>query len=371
MQRRFVVILVLLGFSFTACQPAKNQGLASVVQSAPYITPGPLNKTAAFWDLGISVKYPENWVDPQYIAGQMTLAQSLQAAHGKSATEPVIALSIRNNSQLRLSKDASLQDIAAALTAGPGVTFTDKRSTTFAGLDAASINLTDATNQLYGSVLAFRLPDGRLGSLISVAPFDQWAEFAPTLDKMLISAGLLKPADFKLPAPGGSTGVFPAGGIAFSLPQGWVSKQVGTDANTATIYRNSADTDYLDNSGFVNGPQLVIIGRTLAPSQTVRDALTTMITKMPGDQIGDVKVGDQSGTQILSVDPQTGQGIIFVGVASQDKRVLMVFRWTAPGILAQATRPMFDSILSSVRFGPITTSFSLQPAPVGTQSATP
>ena len=83
---------------------------------------------------------------------------------------------------------------------------------------------------------------------------------------------------------------------------------------------------------------------------------------------GEVKVGDQTGTQIFSTDAQTGQIVVFVGVTSQDKHVLMVFRWTAPGLLKEATRPVFDSILGSVRFGPITSSQPLPAAPIAKPS---
>ena len=368
MRRHSIVGLVLFALAFTACQPAQYQGLAGATQNAPNITPGPLTNKVQYWDLGLSIKYPSNWEQPQFLASQMTLAQSMQAAQGRSVTEPVVALSTRNDSQLGLSKDATLQDIAAAISTGPGVTLSNQRTTSLAGLDAAFLDLKDDTNKLYGAVFAFRLPDGRLGSLISVAPFSEWADFAPTLDAMQQSVTLLKPSDFKVPASGGSTATFPAGGLTFSLPEGWVSKSLGK--NGTTLYRSSTDTDYLDNSGFANGPQLVIIGQTLAQGQSIRSAMTAMIAGQSGDKITDIQVGDQVGTQILSSDAATGQVVNFIGVTSQDKRVLMVLRWTTPGNLSDVTLPMLGSILGSAKFGAITSPIALPAAPVGTQAAT-
>ncbi len=98
--------------------------------------------------------------------------------------------------------------------------------------------------------------------------------------------------------------------------------------------------------------------------------MTAMIAGQSGDKITDIQVGDQVGTQILSSDAATGQVVNFIGVTSQDKRVLMVLRWTTPGNLSDVTLPMLGSILGSAKFGAITSPIALPAAPVGTQAAT-
>jgi hypothetical protein len=65
-----------------------------------------------------------------------------------------------------------------------------------------------------------------------------------------------------------------------------------------------------------------------------------------------VTVGGQPGFQIVFTEPASGQSVTFVAVASQDKTAMIVFRWTTPGILADAVRPAFETILGSVKFGP-------------------
>src|ERR1041385_5743936 len=127
MLRRKLIGLVILALGITACQPAQYQGIAGATQAAPYKTPGPVTNSVQYWDLGLSIKYPDNWSAPLFLSERMNLAQSVQAAQGQSVTEPVVALSIRNIGQLGLTKDASLQDVVTALSAGPGVTFSKDR----------------------------------------------------------------------------------------------------------------------------------------------------------------------------------------------------------------------------------------------------
>ena len=94
MLRRKLIGLVLVALSLAACEPAQYQGIAGATQSAPYKTPGPVTNSVQYWDLGLSIKYPDNWGTPLFLSGQMNLAQSVQAAQGQTVTEPVVAMSI-------------------------------------------------------------------------------------------------------------------------------------------------------------------------------------------------------------------------------------------------------------------------------------
>src|SRR5450432_1652431 len=154
-----------LSLALSGCGTASYQ---SVITTPPpvYETPGPLDNTAYFWDMGMQIKYPANWVAPQFLSGQMTLAGSLNVAQGRDPRAPLVAFRLVNNVELHLTKDATLQEIAAAVSAGADVTIDTRKEATFAGLDAALISLTDHKNNLYGSALTFRLPDGRVGSFI-------------------------------------------------------------------------------------------------------------------------------------------------------------------------------------------------------------
>jgi hypothetical protein len=336
MRRLAAIVLALV---ISGC----NSGAAPTAVPA-ISTPGPLTKTADYWDLGLRITYPDNWSAPQFLSGQITLAGSLAAMHGTTA-EPVVAVRVADPVKgFQLPKNATLQQIAAAMSAGQGVTISSTGATNIAGLDAAFINLTENNATMYGQAVAFRMPDGRVGSMIGVAPMSMWADFAPIFDQMRQNAKLIKPADYTLPLTASQRVSFGPGGLSFNIPQGWIDKSLGGNAH---LYRPDGLEDYLDDSGFVNGPQVVLLARPLAPGAAIRDAMASMVNQ--GDTVADITVGGQPAVQITSSDESSGQTILFIGVPSQDKTVLNVFRWTAPGILVQALRPTLDSILQSVR----------------------
>ncbi len=343
--RPYRLIWIMLTILLASC----STGASPTPEPVPG-TPGPLTKTADYWDLGLRIKYPDNWAVPQFLSGQMTLAGSMAALHGTSA-EPIVAIRVADPVRdFHLSKDATLQQIAAVMSSGQGVTISGTGTTNVAGLDAAFINLTETNAQMYGQAVAFRMPDGRVGSIIGVAPFDQWANFAPTFDQMRNSVVLLKPADFTVPTMSNQPVSFAPGGLTFELPQGWIDGDAGSGAR---LYHDGASIAYLDDSGFVNGPQLVLRAWSFTPTAALRDVLTKTIQVNAGDTVLDITVGGTPGVQITSSDPTTGQIVLFIGVTSQDKTVLNVFRWTAPGILAQALQPTLNGILQSVRFGAV------------------
>jgi hypothetical protein len=163
------------------------------------------------------------------------------------------------------------------------------------------------------------------------------------------SAVLLKSTDYAV-LPLGNTVNFALGGITFAQPQNWLGK----DFYGARVFHDAALTDYLDNSGFVNGPQLVVIARSTRGFATVRDAIAQALTPVQGDVLSNITVGGQPAVELVSNDTATGQTITFVAFPSQDKTVLIIFRWTTPGLLAATVGPTFDAMLKSVTFGPIT-----------------
>jgi hypothetical protein len=175
---------------------------------------------------------------------------------------------------------------------------------------------------------------------------------------MRSSIKLLKVADFAVPAMSANLSLFSEGGITFALPQNWTDKPLGGNAR---LYRDGNASDYIDDIGYVNGPQLVVIGQPLAKDAVLTTALSDATALKPNEKIIGVTVGGQSGVQFTRIDPRSGHNTTFVGFPSQDRTVFIVFRWTTPGVLTEALRPTLDNILASVKFG--VTSSTLVPIP--------
>jgi predicted DsbA family dithiol-disulfide isomerase len=360
---RFLITLVTLAALLSACggQPMRNPLPTSSVP-----TPGPLNKTANYWDLGLSVKYPENWAAPFFTDGQMLLAASIEAARSQPITQPVVAIRIIDpGHDLGLSKDATLEQIAIAVSGGSTVQVGQRLPVKVAGLDGMAINLTDDVARLYSQTVAFRMPDGRVGTMAGVAPFESWADFAPSFDQMRIGAELLKPAVFKV-GPVEAAGSLAQGGITFNYPKGWIEKD---EPGNVRVYRDSAENEYLDDSGYVNGPYLAVIAQNLPTGVTLQTALAQTAHLRATDPITPVSVGGMPGVQASYTDSASGQVVTFIGFPSQDRSILIVFRWTTPGILVEAVRPTLDAILQSVKFGPV--SATLSPLPTAANRPTP
>jgi hypothetical protein len=347
--RRLPWIALFVALLLTGC--TSTRPVQGPVDAPTIPTPGQLNRIGRYWDLGLSVKYPDNWVVPQFIVGQIILAPTLEAARGQTPTQPVVAIRIVDPvKDLRLSKSATLDQIAAAISAGQNVRIGSSGATTIAGLDAAYLDLTDDNAKLNGQAIAFQMPDGRVGVMIGVAPIGVWADFAPTFDQMRGATALLKPADFGAPDSNGPTAIFPPGGISFTYPKGWIDHDLG--GNTR-LYRDSAAVEYLDDSGYVNGPQLVVISQALPRDMPLQTALARVVRIAPEDKVTQVMVGGQAGIQFSYTDRVSGQVLTYVSFASQDRTVMIVLRWTTPGILKDALRPTLDTILQSVRYGAV------------------
>jgi hypothetical protein len=269
---------------------------------------------------------------------------------GTAINQVVVALRIVNSPQdLNLPQNASLAQIATALTGGGNVVLTNSRSTNLAFLETVAVDLEDKDHNLYGIIYVFRLPDSRLGALIGIAPRDLYADYFPTLESMRGSAKLLKPADFTSLGALTDKASFLPGGITFVQPAHWTSR----DLNGARIFHDNAAAEYLDQSGFVSGAQLVIVGQPIKKFTSVRNLITHSISPQKGDVISDVTVGGHPAVQIASTDKTTGQSVTFIAVPSEDRSTLIVFRWTVPGILVNVTRPTLDAIIQSVKFEPV------------------
>jgi hypothetical protein len=251
--------------------------------------------------------------------------------------------------QLGLSTTATLAQIALMVGGGQNTALDTQGTTSVAGLDAAYVGLIEGSANLYGQIYAFRMPDGRVGAVIGLAPLSIWANFLPTLDQIRAGMTLLKPAYFgALDVSSEESRLLP-GGITFNYPKGWIDQ--GLDSS-ARLYRASTTSSYVDDSGFVNGPQLMVRAVPLARDATLRTSLIQLIGSPSSEPGAAVTVGGQPGFQITFAEPGSGQSVNFVAVASQDKTAMIVFRWTTPGLLADALRPAFEAILRSVKFGP-------------------
>jgi len=352
------LIVCLCVVLLVGCTTSSNQ-LPPVNPNIPLETPGPLDRAALYWDMGISVRYPIEWADPLFVNGQMILARVPQVAFdARNLNRPLIAFSLVDTSKLGLTKDATLQAILAAVAIGPDVKIQEANANKFAGLDAAYMFLNDSKLQVSGYALCFRLPDGRVGTMIGLAPAGTWAYVAPAFDKIRDSAKLLKPADFPVPIFGNDITEFPFGGIKYTLPKGWV----GRDYKGARVYIDQPVNFYNDDSGFSNGPQLMLIAVDYDKSQTLRQIVAR--SALPEDPVRELIVNGQPAVEVTSKDPVSGQIITFIGTPSLDQRVVILLRWTAPALLANALRPTLDAILRSITFSPIT-------VPLGTKEAAP
>ncbi len=353
-----IMLIALLALLITACNARPQPSVSSTLVP----TFAPVSASANYWDLGIALKYPSNWITPIYAAGQMMLVPTPEDATRQPPTAPIVELQFATLEQLHLDKTATLMQIAELVS---GQTRTTKQftssSSTFAGLDAGAVLISDVTNNLAEEAIAFRAPDGRIGWLIALAPLDIWANFAPTFDTIRTTATLLRPHDYPAPTVSVPT-TFPLGGLTFLLPPDWKATSL---SGGVTIYHSTSDFAYRDGSGFANGSQLVVRALPLTEGVSIADALLDVIGS--GDKPSAITIGTATGAQVIRTDASTGQQIHFIAFASQDGTILNVLRWTTPSALTDAAAPLLDSILKSVTLGAITA--TLQPA--GIVSPTP
>src|SRR5688572_26186601 len=116
MLRRWT-IFILFGF-VVACGAVPGQPSATLI---PAETLEPLEKTVYFWDMGLALNYPRNWIDSRFASGQVMLTKSIKDANTQSLVQPVVTLNLVDPVTLNLPADASLQDILNRVSLGSDV----------------------------------------------------------------------------------------------------------------------------------------------------------------------------------------------------------------------------------------------------------
>src|SRR4051794_3147806 len=98
MLRRWTVLLIL--FLAVACNALPGQSQATLI---PAETLEPLDKTVNFWDMGLALKYPRNWAEPQFTSGQLMLTKSLQGVNKQPLVQvqPIVTLNLVNFTSLK------------------------------------------------------------------------------------------------------------------------------------------------------------------------------------------------------------------------------------------------------------------------------
>ncbi|MBX3084911.1 MAG: thioredoxin domain-containing protein [Anaerolineae bacterium] len=326
------------------------------------------NKIAVFWDMGITVGYPADWGE-QIITGQMYLSPPTQASE-HPIKQPFVALRIFDPIRdLGLLKDATYEQIAAALSlsSGTNATVTQSAATTFAGLEAWLLLLesevkisADETVSIRGEMIVFLLPDGRYGAFVGNSPSDQYGDFSVIQSAVIRSASLILPKDYTPPVITTQTSSFPQGGVQFAIPDNWRDQEEqGVDART---YFDQSLTPYSD-SGLVNGPALQVIAVPMPEGGKLDEALLAFLgSPLPTKMI--VLNGTIQAVEVNTINPINWQTFIFVAFLSQDGKVVNIFRWTTPGMLAGKTRPIFDAILASIKLNSGTTVSAVTPTVV-------
>lgn len=338
-----LALLLLLVWAKTLLLARAQEPTPSPVDGA-----GTLAAQIDYWDLGLRIAYPSGWNAPEFSSGQMTLSPPGTLGENGALLGPVVALRLFDPARdLKMPKDASFVQIAAGVNVAPGqtVAMTSSGDVTIAGLDGGYADILDGEAGLAGQTVAFMMPDGRYGALVAVAPLDAWADFAPTFSAIRQSAALLRPADYRPPGPGHEV-QFAPGGVHLALPAGWTAETVDDHAR---LYRDPSQGAYVDGSGFANGPQLVLLAQPRPAGGTLSEALAAVVGAHPGDETGEMRAGGQPAALRRTIDARTGQIIAFIGVQSADGATLNILRWTTPGILRDASQPVLDAILGSVR----------------------
>lgn len=321
---------------------------------APTASPDSLENRVFFWDLGLTLNYPTNWGVAELGAGQLLLARSLPYQANANLNQVIIVLRIVDPvRQLGLTKDATFQQIAIGVnitSANIQFRVDQSGSALVAGLSAGYIAFTESTFGLTGTSVAFRVPDGRVGVLLGIGPVAEWAQFAPVFDKVRESALLLRPINYAVPqtSTGGTAIRFAQGGLRFTLPAGWQERDLGANVH---LYLPSKQMEYVDTSGFSNGPQLSAVAYPMSGT-SAQEALQQVIGTVNASKMQTLRIGTQNATTYTESDRYSGQAITFIGVTSADGRIFTVLRWTTPGMLTDVTKPLLDFILASIQFEP-------------------
>jgi hypothetical protein len=314
------------------------------------MTPAALGKTLNFWDMGLSLNYAESWAAPQFSAAQVVIGTARPLFDSqKRLLHPSIALTIIDPArQFGLTADTALPQIALAALQQK-VDVAAQGQSKVAALDAGFVQATETSTNTFVSSIAFRLPDGRVGLLTGLAPVDQWADFAPTFEQVRASAQLLKAANYPVPTLTTVLTRYDPGGLLFNAPDGWTSHTTAS----GLVLADPAVDQYIDGTGFANGPQLSLLTQAVpTTSGDLHVQFASLIGATGSDPLQDVNIGGNPGVMTTSQAPLINQTVTLVGVWSTDRKVITIFRWTAPLILSDSLRPVFLKILGTVRYGP-------------------
>lgn len=301
-----------------------------------------------YWDMGVTIQYPLSW-QIFYGTAQLLIAPDAEATRDNPPKEPLVSLQYATLEQLGMDKTATLEQIAGKISRASKDSQTiSGGKTTFAGLDAFFMVIEEKTSNLLQQAIAFRMPDGRIGWLIGLAPRDSWANFLITLDQIRASGKLLRSSEYPVPAFG-EKHYFIAGDLTLTIPKGWSDQAVPNSA--ARVYHAPVDLPYQDGTGFVNGAQLVLSAFPRIEAKTLAEALQKSVSAPPNANIQIITVGGQPAAQYITADPASGQQIVFTAVERAPVNALIIFRWTTPATLSQVARPTLDDILKQVEFG--------------------
>lgn len=335
------------GIGLLICLTACNTTRVLPTAPPPLPTYATLNYRAAYWDMGVSLQYPAGWV-AFYGAGQLLIAPTADSTRKNPPTEPLVSLQFATLEQLKLDKTATLGEIAAKISSPTQASrLIDNGQVTFGGLDAAIITVEETESQLIQQAIAFRMPDGRIGWLIGLAPSQIWANFYPTMDKIRTSGQLLRSSEFGAQLPPEKV-YFPEGDLTLAFPGGWKNQAVD---KSGRLYHAFDATLYQDGSGFANGPQVIVSVFPRLIGQPLTEALRKTINGSPDAKIDPVTVGTQTGAQYITRDPASGQQVTFIAIEQPLKNTLIIFRWTVPAPLVEVARPILENLLRGVQFG--------------------
>ncbi|GAB4549914.1 MAG: hypothetical protein OHK0023_15150 [Anaerolineae bacterium] len=330
---------------------ANAQGMTTpTLTHTPTLNPFVLGEPYLMWDFGLEMRYPVSWSAPLHTLGQVIFAPDATKIGTGQPNQPLVALGLIDPSNYGLIKDAPFDEIAFAASRGGDTppTVVERDLTTFAGLDAGYVELEDEANQLRGRAIAFMLPDGRYAVFTWLAPIDQYATYLTVFSDIRLSATLIRPNRYTVPALGSTQTTFTAGQISFTLPQGWQATQL---TESATRYADPDTLEYPDTSGFANGPQLVILTNPLQDGLSVKDALAKLLEASESEaaQIELITLNGKQAASLIYNDVLFNQHVRFVAVPCHDGSLLCTLRWTSPGALQGVLSPLLENLLASVK----------------------
>jgi hypothetical protein len=315
----------------------------------PLPTYAPLRPTLRYWEMGVTLTYPLGW-ETFLGVGQLMIVPDALTTRQNPPTEPILSFQVATLDALRLDKTATLEQIARRVSNfTPDTKVSSSQLTKFAGLDSLQLVVSEEKIGLVQQVIAFRLPDGRIGWMVALAPADQWANFRATVEQIQDSAALIRPTDYKI-GTGQNSVRFANDEVIFTFPNDWTASSLTEDLQSWR-YQPRTDQAYHDQSGFANGVQLVASVFPRPKDQSLLDALSKTIAATIPANLTAITMGTTSfpAARYTRFDSIANQQTIFIAFALPSKPDSMVIlRWTVVGSLTEVTKPLLDDILQKV-----------------------